>query len=221
MRSILSGKPTAILGASLLIVAALFLQPTFAQDSGTAPDLQRTQQLDPINFQGRAEFKISDPDQVPAQLARAAVEAGCNYKGGIKQIPLQFVNIEGRRFVLVYCPGIVGTHQVFDLSNLRRPRPIAFPFLAQDAGIGTTPRPGLITWTKDAGVFEALTGTDICSSSQLRHVYRLGRTEGYASAEPSFVLVRVDVMEVVCGTRENPWSTVWEAPMWPKATAVR
>jgi hypothetical protein len=45
-----------------------------------------------------------------------------------------------------------------------------------------------------------------CSSSRLRHVYRLGAPEGFACAEPSFVLVRIDVMKNGCAN--GPWSTV-------------
>jgi len=201
----------------LLLVSAP-LHPAAGQGSasGGADEAQRS---DPIDFGNRAEFDISDTAQVPAQVARTADQQGCDYKTRIKQVPLHFISIERRRFVLVYCNSIVGTHQVFDLSNLRRPKPIMFPFLAQDSGFGATPRPGLVTWQRDTGMFEAATGTDTCPSSGLRHVYRLGMTEGWASGEPTFVLVRVDVMENRCAN--GPWLTLWEASRWPRTTVVR
>jgi hypothetical protein len=204
----------------MLIAFGLLPHSVFGQANGTDVGRNEAQQFDSINFQGRAEFEITDPGKVPAQVARAAQEAQCNYKDGIKDFPLHFINADERRFVLVYCAFIVGTHQVFDLSDLRRPKRV-FPFLARDIGFGATPRPGLITWSKDVGLFEALSGTDTCPSSRLRHIYRLGTTEGFSSREPSFVLVRVDVMENGCGNGDGPWSTVWEAPTWPKATVVR
>jgi hypothetical protein len=204
---------------SMLVALGSLQHPVHGEGDGTSAARQEGQQFDSINFQGRSEFEISDPAQVPAQIARAAAEAGCNYQDGVKRVPLRFINADQRRFVLVYCDGIVGTHQVFDLSDLRRPKRFLFPFLARDMGLGATPRPGLISWRKDVGLFEALTGTDTCPSSRLRHIYRQGTTEGWSTAEPSFVLIRIDVMENGCGN--GPWSTVWEAPQWPKAVIVR
>jgi hypothetical protein len=198
---------------------SLLQHPAYGESNETGASQQKAQQFDSINFQGRAEFEISDPSQVPAQIGRAAAESGCNYKAGIKEVPLHFINTEQRRFVLVCCWGVVGTHQVFELSDLRQPKLVAFPFLAREMGFGATPRPGWIIWRRDAGLFEAVTGTDTCPSSRIRHVYKLGATEGFASAESGFVLVRVDVMEDGCGN--GPWSTVWEAPNWPKAVVVR
>jgi hypothetical protein len=204
----------------MLVVSGFLLHPGFGQDGEIAGDLQESHQLDPINFKGRVEFEISDASQVPRQIARAAIQSGCNYRVALNEEPLRFLSLEGRRFVLLYCWGIVGTHQVFDLADVRRPQRVEFPFVAQDAGLGTTPRPGYLVWRKDVGVFEAVTGTDTCPSSRLRHVYRLGTTEGGATSAPTFVLVRVDVMEVGCG-QDGAWSPAWEAPTWPKTTVVR
>ena len=209
-----------IFAGSMLIALSSLQHPAHGQGDGTSTARQEAQQIDPINFKGRSEFEISDPAQVPAQIARAAAEAGCIYQDEVKRVPLRFINADQRRFVLVYCDGIVGTHQVFDLSDLRRPKRVMFPFLARDMGFGATSRPGMITWRKDVGLFEASTGTDICPSSRLRHIYRQGTTEGWSSGAPSFVLVRVDVMENYCGG-DGSWSTVWEAPQWPKAVIVR
>jgi hypothetical protein len=213
--------PFALSPRVIAIFAALmlFLCPAFGQVAETNVDRKEAQSFGSINFQDKSEFEISELDQVPPQVSRAAQESECDYKRGIKDGPLYFVKTEGRRLVFVYCSGIVGTHQVFDLSDVRRPHRLTFPFVAQDMGFGSTPRPGVITWKKEVGLFEALSGTDTCPSPILRHVYRLGATEGWVSGEQSFVLVRVDVMENRCGN--GPWSTVWEAPKWPKETIVR
>jgi hypothetical protein len=95
------------------------------------------------------------------------------------------------------------------------------PFIAHNKGFGTTPRPGLITWQRDAGVFEAVSGSDMCPSSELRHTYRLGSTEGWVSQVSSFAVVRVESREKSCGHNNNEWTTVWEAPLWPKSVLVR
>jgi hypothetical protein len=198
MLKTISARASTFIAALLLIVCGLTVQPAAGQGVGSPSEAQQSERID---FRNRTEFEISDPAEVPAQVARITQQSSCDYKARIKQFPLHFISIERRRFVLVYCDHIVGTHQVFDLSNLRSPKPIMFPFLARDSGFGATPRPGLITWKKDSGVFEAVTGTDTCPSSQLRHVYRLGMTEGWASGEPTFVLIRVDVMENRCAGR--------------------
>ena len=220
MRLTFSNWLTLSFAAPLIIIAGLPLHPAIGQSSGTGDGVREAPQSYSIDFR-RAEFVISDVAQVPAQIAQAADEARCDYKLGIKDFPLHFVRAEGRRLVLAFCAGTSVTHQVFDLAELRRPKRVSFPFLAQNVGIGATYRPGVITWRKDAGVFEALSGTDICPHSRLRHIYRLGSTEGAVSGEPSFVLIRVDVMEDACGNNDGPWSTVWEAPKWPKSTIVR
>lgn len=214
-------RATAVAGILLLIATVHLHSTAFGQDSENAGARDEAQAFDPIPFRGRTDFEVSEPSKVPRQVARAAQREGCDVAGGMKQFPLRFVSEKKRRFVLVYCQWRQGFHLVFDLADARRPRLVEFPFLAQSAGFGTTPRPGIITWRQEAGVFEAETGTDTCPHSLLRHVYQLGTTEGWTAGAPTFVIVRVDVMEGVCGTRENPWSTVWEAPKWPESTVVR
>lgn len=216
---VFSIRLNAALIVTFLFVFGLLLRPAYCQDSERSAVLRGTQQFDPINFQGRTEFEVSDIAKIPVQLARASEEAGCNYKARIKEFPLHFVDVGQRRFVLVFCDAIVGTHQAFDLSNVRQPERVAFPFLARDMGIGTTYRPGLLTWDKAAGVFEARSGTDVCPGSQLRHVYQIGSTEGFVSNGSTLVLVRVDVQENACA--KGPWTAVWEAPKWPKGASVR
>jgi hypothetical protein len=157
---------------------------------------------------GRTEFDISDPALVPGQLALAAKQSGCRYEDTIKEMPVRFITVDKRRLAFVFCFGIVGSHQVFDLSTLRGPKLLEFPFLSQPDGFGTTDAPGVITWDKEAGVFQAETGTDICPSLRIRHTYRPGVTRSGAS----FVIVRVEAQEDGCGRGE--WTMIWEAPLW-------
>jgi hypothetical protein len=157
---------------------------------------------------GRTEFDISDPALVPGQLALAVKQSGCRYEDTIKEMPVRFITVEKRRLAFVFCSDIVGSHQVFDLLVPRGPKLLEFPFLSQPAGFGTTDAPGVITWNKEAGVFQAETGTDICPSSRIRHTYRPGLTRSRAS----FVIVRVEAQEDGCGRGE--WTMIWEAPLW-------
>jgi hypothetical protein len=209
-----------IAALALLVVSGLPLDPAFGQDAGSGVGPRETRKFDPIDFREKPEFDVSDLAQVPVQVAQAAEQSGCNYKEDIGYDSLRFVSVGQRRFVVVPCAGtIIGTHQVFDLSDLRRPQLMTFSFLAHDAGFGVTPRPGVIIWRRDAGVLEASTGSDICHTPALRHIYRLGITGGLVSRERGFALVRVDVTENGCA--DGPWSTVWEAPKWPTSTVVR
>lgn len=210
---------SAIVGV-LLLMSAVHLPTALGEKSQNIGVRDEASANDPISFRGRTDFEVSDAAEVPRQLTRAAQGEHCDIEKGIKQFPVRFLVERERRFVLVYCQSIVGYHLVFDLADLRRPRLVEFPFLAQNTGFGITPRPGLITWRQQAGVFEAETGTDVCPSSRLRHVYRLGKTEGFVSRTVSFVLVRVDAMEPGC-VNDRPWSTVWESPNWPQSTIVR
>ena len=158
---------------------------------------------------------------VPRRLALAAEQSGCLYKDGIKEIAVRFTSVEKRRLAIVFCRfGVTGSHQLFDLSVLQKPKLIELPFLALKDGFGTTPRPGMITWKGDVGVFEAVTGTDTCPSYQLRHTYRPGLTAGWVSEAATFVVVRVEVRENRCGEFSD-WNTIWEAPQWPKSAVVR
>jgi hypothetical protein len=154
---------------------------------------------------GRTEFDVSDPASLPSTLVLAAEEAGCRYKDDIKDAPVRFMRPEGRRIAIVFCSGTVGSHQVFDVSNVLKPTLIELPFLAQPDGFGTTTRPGWITWQKEAKVFQAETGSDI-SFARLRHIYRVDRGTG------SFVIVRVDFNSHTGGKDE--WTTIWDAPRW-------
>ncbi|TGN88525.1 hypothetical protein EOW77_0013450 [Bradyrhizobium yuanmingense] len=219
MRSTLKSVRVGI-GLLMLVAAVHLTSAAFGEDKQSAGSRDEAAAFDPIRFGGRTDFQVSALAEVPRQVARAAQRENCDVEKGIKQIPLRFLVERERRFVLVYCQWIVGSHLVFDLKDARHPKLVVFPFLAQNTGFGTTPRPGLITWRKEAGVFEAVTGTDMCPSSRLRHVYRLGRTEGFTSGTSGFVLVGVDVTARGCGG-DQPWSTVWQAPNWPESMIVR
>lgn len=216
--------PASIL--PLLLAATLLnasIATTTAEDrSGGDVQLDVRQAYDIISFAGRTEFEVSDPALVPRQPALAAEQSRCRYKDDIKELPIRFISAENRRLALVFCrAGVSGSHHVFDLADLRRPRLVELPFIAQKEGFGTTLTPGLITWNRDAGVFEAVTGSDICPNSELRHTYRLGSTEGWVSRVASFVVVRVEVRAKPCGGQDSEWATVWEAPPWPKSVVVR
>ena len=176
---------------------------------------------DSISFV-QPESRISDPTLVPRQLALAAEQVHCNYKDDIKELPIHLIRSNGRRVALVFCrSGVMGSHHVFDFANLRTPKLVELPFIAQKEGFGATPRPGLMTWKSDAGVFEAVTGTDTCPHSEVRHTYRLGVTEGWVSQVASFVVVRVEARDNYCSGNDSEWITVWEAPSWPASVTVR
>jgi len=210
---------------SLLLTAILLcasIVPTSAEN-GSGGDAQQDarQKYDSISF-AKGDFQISDPALVPRQLALAAEQVRCDYKADIKEFPIHFISAENRRLALVFCRlGVLGSHHVFDFADLRRPNLAELPYIAPKGGFGTTPRPGLMTWKRDAGVFEALTVSDICPNSELRHTYRLGWTGGLVSSAPSFAVVRVEVREKPCGRNSTEWTTVWEAPSWPKSVDIR
>jgi hypothetical protein len=153
---------------------------------------------------GRTEFDVSDPALVPRQLALAAAQSGCRYKDAIKEVPLRFISVEKRRLALVFCFGVVGSHQVFDISDLTKPKLLEFPYLVHPEGIGTTSMPGGIVWKQESGLFEAETGSDLCGSPGVRHTYRFGSS--------GFVVIRVEVKPDSCGQGE--WTTIWDAPRW-------
>jgi len=208
----------ATLAAILLcgsIAAAL------GEDRSAADDLPDARSEWHSLANGRTEFDVSDPALVPRRLALAAEQSGCLYKDSIKEIAVRFTSVEKRRLAIVFCRfGVTGSHQLFDLSVLQKPKLIELPFLARKDGFGTTPRPGMITWKRDDGILEAETGTDTCPSSMLRHSYRPGFTEGWISQAATFVVVRVEVRENRCGEFSS-WNTIWEAPQWPKSAVVR
>ncbi|MEH2507503.1 MULTISPECIES: hypothetical protein [unclassified Bradyrhizobium] len=214
-------QPTIL---SLLLTAILLCASIAAApgDDRSGADVQQDvrQKYDAISFVG-GDFDISDPALVPRQLVLAAEQSGCQYKTDIKELPIRFISAENRQLALVYCSGIVGSHHVFDFVDRRRPKLVELPFIAKKDGFGTTTKPGLITWKRGAGVFEAVTGSDMCPNSELRHTYRLGLSEGWVSRAASFVVVRVEVREKPCRGENTEWTTVWEAPPWPKSVVVR
>jgi hypothetical protein len=155
---------------------------------------------------GRTEFEVSDPALLPGTLARAADDAGCSYKDGIKDVPARFMRPEGRRIVILFCSAIVGSHEIFDVSNVMKPTPIALSVIAHPTGFRTATRPGMITWRKEAGVFQVEAGSD-ASWARLRHIYRVEPGTG------SFAVVRVEFNPDVSG--KDAWITIWDAPDWP------
>jgi hypothetical protein len=153
---------------------------------------------------GRTEFEVSDPASLPSRLVLAAEHAGCRFTEEIEKNPVKFIKLGSRRLAIMYCWSITGSHQVFDLSTLQRPRLIDFPFLKMPEGFGTTDRPGWITWEKDASIFQAITGSDMLPSWDTRHTYRFNEYWG-------FVVIRVEVKRIP-GLDE--WTTIWDAPRW-------
>jgi len=210
----------SLLFTAILLCASIATAP--GKDRSGADDQQDARQkYDSISF-AKGDFQISDPALVPRQLALAAEQARCDYKADIKELPVQFISAENRRLALVFCRlGVLGSHHVFDFADLRRPKLVELPYIARKGGFGTTPRPGLMTWKRDTGVFEAVTISDICPNSELRHTYRLGSTGGLVSSAPSFAVLRVEVREMPCGRNSTEWTTVWEASPWPKPIVVR
>ena len=209
---------------SLLLTATVLCAAIAASsaenDSGSDAQRDAQQKYDSISF-AKGDFEISDPALVPRQLALAAEQARCVYQADIKEFPVHFVSASNRRLALVFCRlGVVGSHYVFDFADFRRPKLLELPFIAQNGGFGATPRPGLIIWKRDAGVFEAVTISDVCPNSELRHTYRLDST-GAVFSSPSLAVIRVEVREKPCGRNSTEWTTVWEASPWPAAATVR
>ncbi|MGY4223966.1 hypothetical protein ACVMIH_001327 [Bradyrhizobium sp. USDA 4503] len=158
---------------------------------------------------GRTDFEISDPALVPRMLALAAEQSGCKYSDDIEKLPVRFMKVAGHRLALMFCRlSVTGSHRAFDLSDVSRPKPMEFPYVALN-GFGTTDTPGFITWREEAGLFQAETGSDLCPSPHLRHVYRLDVTN-----RESFVVVRIEVSAPACGAGQE-WTTIWEAKPWP------
>jgi hypothetical protein len=153
---------------------------------------------------GRTEFEVSDPALLPSRLVLAAKHSGCRFTEDIEKRPVKFMKLGGRRLAIMFCWAIVGSHEVFDLSTLQRPRLIDFPVLTVPEGFGTTDRPGFITWEKETSIFRAVTGIDMLPSWDTRHTYRFNEYRG-------FVVIRVEVKRVP-GLDE--WTTIWEAPRW-------
>jgi hypothetical protein len=204
---------TVFLSASILSASA-------QDSSGSNAERDTSRKYGNISF-AEPESRISDPALIPVQLVLAAEQARCDYKRDIKEIPIQLIRTDGRRIALVFCRlGVGGSHHVFDFADLKRPTLVQLPFIATKQGFGVTHRPGMVTWKRDTGEFEAVIDSDMCSSPQVRHTYRVGTTEGPISGTESFVVVRVEAREGSCGRNTNLWTTVWEAPAWPKSVAV-
>jgi hypothetical protein len=188
---------------SRLVVAGLLVFSSASVGLGQDPMMALKLEWSIVS-KGRIEFEVSDAALLPSTLALVAEQSGCRYKDDIKSAPVRFMRPEGRSLAIVFCSGIIGSHQVFDVSNVLKPTLVELPFLAQPDGVGTTARPGLITWEKEAGVFRAETGSDLLPSPRVRHTYRYGRSDA------TFVLVRVEVQHDGVGE----WITMWDAPRW-------
>jgi hypothetical protein len=203
-----------------LALISAWLAPVYAEEDA-ASHIVRSQQreFDGIDFKGRTEFEISDPELLPRQLSQAATQSGCHYERAIKDTPTRFIRIGSHRLAPVYCEALFGTHKIFDLSNIRKPRVMHMPFFATDRGFGTTSGPGFVTWNKDSETFQSEIGSDVCPSPRLRHIYRLGDNAGRASDGTGFVLTRIDVQKDGCGNGE--WTTLWDAPAWSKLNEPR
>jgi hypothetical protein len=199
MRSIVSILPRLLVAGMLVLTSVAF---ALGQDREV-----RREWFNLAN--GRTEFEVSDPLLLPSRLTLAAEHSGCRYKEGIEQQPVRFIKLGSRRLAIVYCYAIAGagSHQVFDLSNLERPRPVEFPFLAQPEGFGTTVRPGVITWQKEDGIFQAVIGSDMLPTIRVRHTYRFDENQ----VSPTFVIVRVEGQQV---PGPDEWTTIWDAQRW-------
>ncbi|CCD83838.1 hypothetical protein BRAD285_4518 [Bradyrhizobium sp. ORS 285] len=119
-------------------------------------------EFDGIDFQGQSEFEIHDPELLPKQLVRAIEQTNCRYKEDLKTLPVRFLVIENKRFVLVPCFGIAIRHEIFDLQNSRRPRLLPLAKMAPERGFVAADSAGFVTWNKDDQVFEATGGNDTC-----------------------------------------------------------
>jgi hypothetical protein len=195
------------------ILSAFFLTGILLFGSVAAPLGQDRSETDPRReayrewqsiADGRTDFDVSDPALVPSRLALAAAQSGCRYKDAIKDVPLRFISVEKRRIALVFCFGMMGSHQLFDLSDLTKPKLLEFPYLAHPEGFGTTSMPGVVAWKQESGLFEAETRSDLCGSPSVRHTYRLDGS--------SFVVIRIEVKPDGCAQGE--WTPIWDAVPW-------
>jgi hypothetical protein len=153
---------------------------------------------------GRTEFEVSDPALLPTRLVLAAKHAGCRFTEDIEKNPVRFIKPGGRRLAIMHCWAIVGSHQVFDLSVLHRPRLIEFPSLTMPEGFGMTDWPGWLTWDRETWIFQAVTGSDMKPSWDARHTYRYDQHRG-------FVIIRVEVKGM---PGYDEWTTIWQASPW-------
>ena len=198
MRFPLSVLSSCVLAAFLLVTSIVTGLGQDQPDAETFRDMRREW----INLAvGRSKFEVSDPSQVPSQLARAAEQSGCRFKLGIADKPVRFIVFNGRRLAIVFCPAVAhGSDQLFDLSdrNLVQPKLMELPFLRAPDGFATTARPGFVTW-KDAGILMSETGSDN-SCGRLRHNYRFDGN--------GFVVFRVEYQQAC---NQSGWTTLWDA----------
>jgi hypothetical protein len=205
-------SPVSILSA--LITASFLLCASIAAtlgDDGSTTDIQQDPRREwHALAKGRKEFEVSDPALLPARLALAAEQTSCGYKDEIKSEPVRFITVDRHRLAIIFCrSGIVGSQRVFDLTDLKRPRQMEFPVpLLHSNGFGTKSQPGMITWKKEAGVFETQAGSDMICTGQARYTYRLDDT----GPSLSFAIIRAEIKKDEC--RQSEWTTIWEAPTW-------
>jgi hypothetical protein len=190
----------------LSLVSALVFAPTaavFGQEPLEA-EVNRWEVRQEWNklSNGRTDFEISDPASVPKFLARIAKQSRCVYEAEIDHHPIRFMRLKGARLAIIFCrSGIEGSHQVFDLTDLQKPKVLQFPFLAIPSGFGTTDSPGGIDYQRDKDVFQAERGSDT-NPAVVRHVYRFDNL--------GFVVTRIELKKGYGAE----WTTIWEAPPW-------
>lgn len=191
---------------ALCLVAAV-AAPARSDDEASHIRKIENSEFDGIDFKGQSEFEIHDPDLLPKQLVRAIEQTYCRYKENLKTLPVRFLFIEKRRFVLVPCSGIAITwHEIFDLQNSRHPRLLQLAKMAPERGFVAADNAGFVTWNKDDQVFEATGGNDMCTGA-VRHIYKI------APDARELPLIRVDYRLDNCG--DGAWKTLWTAPPWP------
>jgi hypothetical protein len=193
----------SLVGLLLLTSAATGFSQDRPEADRSRDDLRREWQK---IAQGRTEFEVSDLAQVPSSLSLAAEHSRCRYKEGIKVAPVRFLYTASRCVAIVTCWGPLKSHQqVFDLSDLQRPKELQFPIAVYPDGFSASiAAPGFVAWERETGMFRAATTSDVAYSSRTRYTYRLdGGADG-------FVVLRVEVQ----GDGVGEWITIWDAPRW-------
>lgn len=206
MRSVISILSSIVFAAMSLLAPT---EPALGDDTSQAASIDPRREWFNIS-KGKTDFEISDPALLPSRLALAAKQSACHYEEQIKETPVRFRRLGGRRLAFVFCWGVIGSHRVFDLSNLAAPTPVEFPVLAPPNGFVSTATPGMVTQDQDTGLFLADEGSDIEPSPRLRHTYRFDDYRG-------FVIVRVEIRQ----RRSDEWTTMWDAPPWSLPAASK
>ena len=101
---------------SRLVVAGMLVSISAAAVFGQDPTMALKSEWSAVS-KGRTEFEVSDAALLPSTLALAAEQSGCSYKDDIKNAPVRFMRPEGHRLAIVFCSGIIGSHQIFDVST--------------------------------------------------------------------------------------------------------